>query len=187
MWAAKSTPEFKLGAAKITALVGISAVEAVTGNPEANAAVGLLIAKNVQEWKKILQIPSGGGLAGHILPSKGSALIQNFTNQINLINFKKIEFQTTRILKYQDNCQIIQSNILTEHSSKRFLYGQPKSKQLKIVKDIGSIAIIPLTGRTFLATGIVTFTVFGSLYLFNRAEKDRFKRQAAVIDVVIRH
>ena len=81
-----------------------------------------------------------------------------------------------------------------EHTARRYLQGSAQK-----IKTVAPAYLAPmssastmvnntaLTGWTCLGVGLISFTILGSLYLFQRAERKRWQNQndEVIIDVTV--
>lgn len=88
---------------------------------------------------------------------------------------------------------MIIDNIFQEHTARRYLQGSAQK-----IKTVAHIYLAPmasastkvnttaLIGWTCLGVGLIGFTILGSLYLFQRAERKRWQNQndEVIIDVI---
>ena len=85
---------------------------------------------------------------------------------------------------------MIINNMFQEHTARRYLQGSTQK-----LKTIGPTYLAPiastqikttaLIGWTCFGVGLIGFTTFGALYLFQRAERKRWQNQneGVIIDV----
>ncbi len=102
--------------------------------------------------------------------------------------------KTPKIHPYQrqftENSKMIINNMFQEHTARRYLQGS--TQKLKTINPtylapIASTQIktTALIGWTCLGVGLIGFTTFGALYLFQRAERKRWENQQNQNDEVI--
>ena len=91
------------------------------------------------------------------------------------------------------NSKMIIDNMFQEHTARRYLKGSAQK-----IKTVVPIYLAPMTsastkvnttgliGWTCLGVGLISFTILGSLYFFQRAERKRWQNQndEVVIDVI---
>jgi hypothetical protein len=83
---------------------------------------------------------------------------------------------------------MIIDNMFQEHTARRCLQGS--AQKIKTVAPLAPMAskvnTTALIGWTCLGVGLISFTILGSLYLFQRAERKRWQNQndEVLIDVI---
>ena len=93
--------------------------------------------------------------------------------------------------QFTSNSKMIIDNMFQEHTARRYLQGS--AQKIKTVAPTylapmasSQINTTALIGWTCLGVGLIGFTILGSLYLFQRAERKRWQNQndEVLIDVI---
>lgn len=89
--------------------------------------------------------------------------------------------------------KIIIDDMFQEHTARRYLQGSAQKFKTVAPTYLGPMAsastklnTTALIGWTCLGVGLISFTILGSLYLFQRAERKRWQNQndEVLIDVI---
>lgn len=115
----------------------------------------------------------------------GSILANKHQNLGSKIKDFKIVLNSTKIpeidqyqRQFTENSKMIINNMFSEHTARRYLQG---SRQINptYLAPIASTQIktTAVIGWTFLGVGLISCTIFGGLYLFQRAQCQRWKNQ----------
>ena len=153
---------------------------ALSTDPTTNGAIGAAVASKIAYMRAIL---ARGGGSQHILNPSW----KDFTIVVDSI--KTPMFHPYRS-QFTDNCKITINNIFQEHTARRYLQGSAQKIKTVALAPIASASIkentIALIGWTCLGVGLISFTILGSLYLFQRAERKRWQNQndEVIIDVI---
>lgn len=88
-------------------------------------------------------------------------------------------------------CKVNIRNLFRDHTNHRYLQGS--AQKIKIIAPTYFAPIVStqinsttaLIGWTFFGFGIISFATFGGLYLFQNAERERWRKQNSqiIIDV----
>ena len=165
---------------------------ALTTDPTTNAAMGAAVASKIAYMKAILATRGGSQqLLEYVLtPSLKNYLMKNYSITVNpvvtpLLSPAQIQLQETN--------KLIIQNMFQEHTTRRYLQGCAQK-----IKTVAPNYLAPITaaasttvnttaviGWTCLGVGLISFTILGSLYLFQRAERKRWQNQndEVIIDV----
>lgn len=176
--AAQTAAERKARIATLAAFLSTSGASAVTTDPATNAAVGSAIASKIAYMRAIL---TRGGGSCNITKSIPTSSLKDFA-----IIVDSVKTSVSEIHPYRTQCtynsKIIIDNMFHEHTTRRYLQGSAQK-----IKTIAPTYLAPiastqikttaLIGWTCFGVGIISFTVLGSLYLFQRAERKRWQNQ----------
>ncbi len=184
--AAQTAAERKARIATIAAFLSTSGASAVTADPATNAALGGAIASKIAYMRAIL---TRGGASSSITKSISSSSLKDFVIIVDSVKTSVSEIHPYRTqLAY--NSKIIIDNMFHEHTARRYLQGSAqkiKTVAPTILAPIASTQIntTALIRSTCFGVGIISFTILGSLYLFQRAERQRWQNQndEVLIDV----
>ena len=110
----------------------------------------------------------GGGGSYNIAKSISSSSLKEFVIVVDSVKTQVLEIHPYRT-EFTYNSKIIIDNMFQEHIARRYL-------QIKTVAPtyLAPIASVLTKVNT---TAIIGFTVLGSLYLFQRAERNRWHNQ----------
>ena len=144
-------------------MLSTSATTATTVDPATNAALGAAIANKIAYMKAMLM---RGGTQEYVISP--------------IIEPEKIAFR-------QKNNLII-DNMFHEHTARR--YARSCAQKFTSFKPPIAVPPVPvaliastqlnttaLIGWTFFSFGIISFTILGGLYLFQRLERKRYQNQ----------
>lgn len=172
--AAQTAAERRSRIATLAAFLAASGRGAVTSDVPTNGALGAAVASHISYMRGILA--REGGATG----CKLTKLQSSFKAPVFEIDLFRAQFDS--------NCKIIIHNIFKEQATHRYL--QVSTNKIKTVAPIYLVAMtsgqmITFIGWTSLGVGVIGFTIFGSLYLFQRAERNRYQLQndEALVDV----
>ena len=179
--AAATIAEKRQRIATLAAFLATSAA-AITTDPTTNAAVGGAVASKIGYMRAILT--RGGGGSYKITKLKSS--LKDFSI---IVDTPVLEFDPSRT-QFTSNSKMIIGNMFQEHTARRYLQGS--AQKIKTVAPTylapmasSQINTTALIGWTCLGVGLISFTILGSLYLFQRAERKRCQNQndEVLIDV----
>ena len=113
--------------------------------------------------------------------TKSISSLKDFAIIVDSVKTPVLEIHPYRT-EFTSNSKIIIDNMFQEHTAHRYL--QRSAQKIKTVAltylipmastKVNTIAII---GYTCFGVGLIGFTILGSLYLFQRAERKRWKNQ----------
>jgi len=162
---------------------------ALTTDPTTNAAMGAAVASKIAYMKATLATRGGSQqLLEYVLtPSLKNYLMKNYSITVNPV-------VTPAQIQLQETNKLIIQNMFQEHTARRYLQGS--AQKIKTVAPnylapmaaastrVNTTAVI---GWTCLGVGLIGFTILGSLYLFQRAERKRWQNQndEVLIDVTV--
>ena len=180
--AAQTAAERRARIATLAAFLSTSGASAVTTDPATNAAVGGAVASKIAYMRAILT--RGGGGSYKITKLKSS--LKDFAI---IVDTPVLEIDPSRT-QFTSNSKMIIDNMFQEHTARRYLQGS--AQKIKTVAPTylapmasSQINTTALIGWTCLGVGLIGFTILGSLYLFQRAERKRWQNQndEVLIDV----
>ena len=164
---------------------------ALTTDPTTNAAMGAAVASKIAYMKAILAARGGSQqLLEYVLtPSLKNYLMKNYSITVNPVVTPLL---SPAQIQLQETSKLIIKNMFQEHTAHRYLQGS--AQKIKTVAPnylapmaaastrVNTTAVI---GWTCLGVGLIGFTILGSLYLFQRAERKRCQNQndKVLIDV----
>lgn len=157
----------------------------MTGDPAVNTTLGAMISAHVTNIEQQLR-----GGAQVVSPSlKLIPSLKDFVIKIPVV----APLVSPARIKFQDSSKQIIQNIFSEHTARRYRYGQMSINQISIKKFIPSTYIAPIVstqlhnttfiGWTCLGGLGIAVTIVGVLYLFKSAEGKRYQNDEIVIDV----
>lgn len=123
----------------------------------------------------------------NIAKSISSSSLKEFTIIVDSVKTPVLDIHPYRT-EVTYNSKIIIENMFREHAARRYLQGS--AQKIKTVAPtylapmaaastrVNTTALICWTG---LGIGLIGFTILGSLYLFQRAERKRWQNQNNVI------
>ena len=187
--AAKTETERRARIATLAALLSASSATAAGSTPAANAGVGGAIAAHIAYMRNALQVR--GGSSSFVSVSE----LKDFKIVLNSVKMPISEINPYR-KQFTENSKMIINNMFQDHTSHRYLQGSTQklktigstylvpiastaSTQIKTLAPIASsqIPTTALIGWTSVGLGLFSFTILGSLYLFQRAERNRWQNQ----------
>ena len=170
--AAQTTAERQARVATLAALLSASTATAVGSTPAAKAGLGGAVAAHIAHMREVLQIRGGS-----ILGSK----VKDFKIVLDSVQTPILEIHPYQ-KQFTENSKMIINNMFQEHTARRYLQGSTQK-----LKTIGPSYLAPiastqikttsLTGWTCFGVGLIGFTIFGALYLFQRAKRKRWQNQ----------
>jgi len=158
---------------------------AVNTDPTTNAAMGSAVASKIAYMKAILA--RGGSLQRNQYVLNPS--LKDFIITVDSIKTPIFEIHPYRT-QFTGNSKMIIDNMFQEHTARRYL--QISAQKIKTVAPTylapiatTQINTTALIGWTCFGVGIISFTILGSLYFFQRAERKRWENQnnEVIIDV----
>lgn len=176
--AAQTAAERRARVATLAALLSASTATAVGSNPAANAGLGAAVAAHIAHMRTVLEIRGG-----QILGSKGNKII---LDSVKTPVFDIHPYRT----QFTYKSKMIIDNMFQEHTARRYLQGSVQK-----IKPFAPTYLVPiastqinttaLIGWTCFGVGLISFTILGALYLFQRAERKRWQNQnnEVIIDV----
>ena len=151
---------------------------AVTTDPTTNAAVGGAVASKIAYMRAIL---TRGGGSSNITKSISSSSLKDFAIIVDSVKTPVLEIHPYRT-EFTSNSKIIIDNMFQEHTARRYL-----QRSAQKIKTVAPTYLIPMAsskvnttaiiGYTCFGVGLIGFTILGSLYLFQRAERKRWHNQ----------
>lgn len=186
--AAATIAEKRQRIATLAAFLATSAA-AVTTDPTTNAAVGSAIASKIAYMRAIL---TRGGGSYNITKSISSSSLKEFAIIVDSVKTPILDIHSYR-QEFTYNSKMIIDNMFQEHTARRYL--QVSAQKIKTVAPTyltpmasasTKVNTTALIGWTCLGVGLIGFTILGSLYLFQRAERKRWQNQndEVLIDVI---
>ena len=171
------------------AFLSTSGASAVTTDPATNAAVGSAVASKIAYMWAVL---TRGGGSYNIAKSISSSSLKEFAIVVDSVNTPVLDIYPYRT-EFTYNSKIIIDNMFQDHTARRYLLGSAQK-----IKTVAPTCLAPmasastkvnttaLIGWTCLGVGLISFTILGSLYLFQRAERKRWQTQndEVLIDVI---
>jgi hypothetical protein len=186
--AAQTAAERRARIAILAAFLSTSGTSAVTTDPATNAAVGGAVASKIAYMRAIL---TRGGGSSNIAKSISSSSLKEFAIIVDSVKTPVLDIHPYRT-EFTSNSKMIIDNMFQEHTARRYLEGSAQK-----IKTVAPTYLAPmaaastkvnttaLIGWTWLGVGLIGFTILGSLYLFQRAERKRWQNQndEVLIDV----
>lgn len=180
--AAQTAAERRGRVATLAALLSASAGTGVGSTPAANAGLGGAIAAHISHMREVLRI-RGGSILG--------SEVKDFKIILNSVKTPILDIHPYRT-EFTYNSKVIINNMFQEHTARRCL--QVSAQKIKTVAPTylapvaaasTQVNTTALIGWTCLGVGLIGFTILGSLYLFQRAERERWQNQndGVIIDV----
>jgi len=173
--AAKTAAERRARIATLAAFLSTSVTSAATLDPATNAGLGGAVASKISHMREILI--RGGSLTKSI----SSSSLKDFVIIVDSVKTPALEMDPYRT-QFTYNSKLIIDNMFQEHATHRYIQGS--AQKLKTIApaylapivstQINTTAVI---GWTCFGVGIISFTIVGSLYLFQRAERKRWQNQ----------
>ena len=170
--AAQTAAERRARVATLAALLSASTATAVGSTPAANAGLGGAVEAHIAHMRDVLQI-RGGSILG--------SEVKDFKIVLDSVQTPILEIHPYQ-KQFTENSKMIINNMFQEHTARRYLQGSTQK-----LKTIGPTYLAPiastqinttaLIGWTCFGVGIVSFTILGALYLFQRAERKRWQNQ----------
>ena len=170
--AAQTAAERRARVATLAALLSASTATAVGSTPAANAGLGGAVAAHIAHMRDVLQI-RGGSILG--------SEVKDFKIVLDSVQTPILEIHPYQ-KQFTENSKMIINNMFQEHTARRYLQGSTQK-----LKTIGPTYLAPiastqikttaLIGWTCFGVGLIGFTTFGALYLFQRAERKRWQNQ----------
>ena len=175
--AAQTAAERKARIATLAAFLSTSGASAVTTDPATNAAVGSAVASKIAYMRAILT--RGGGGSYNIAKSISSSSLEEFAVVVNSVKTPVLDIHPywTEVTY---NSKMIIDDMFQEHTARRCLQGSAQK-----IKTVAPSYLAPmasastkvnttaLIGWTCLGVGLISFTILGSLYLFQCVEGKR--------------
>ena len=177
--------------ATLAAFLATSAA-AVTTDPTTNAALGGAVASKIAYMRAILTRGGGSYNITKAIKSISLSLLEEFAIIVDSTKTPVLDIHPYR-KEFTYNSKMIIDNMFQEHTARRYLQGS--AQKIKTVAPtylapmasastrVNTTALICWTG---LGVGLISFTILGSLYLFQRAERKRWQNQndEVLIDVI---
>jgi len=158
---------------------------ALNTDPTTNAAIGSAVASKITYMKAILA--RGGSLQRNQYVLNPS--LKDFIITVDSIKNPILEIHPYRT-QFTCNSKMIIDNMFQEHTARRYLQGSAQKIKTVAPTYLAPIAstqinTTALIGWTCFGVGIISFTILGSLYFFQRAERKRWENQnnEVIIDV----
>lgn len=172
--AAVTIAEKRQRAATLAAFLAASAA-AVTTDPVTNTAMGATVASKIGYMKAII-IRGGGN--NTVAKSISSSSLKEIVVFVNSVKTPVLDIHSYRT-QFAYNSKLIITNMFQEHNARRCF--QASAQKIQTVAPLAPLASTINTaafiGWTSLGVGLIGFTVFGSLYLFQRVERKRWQNQ----------
>ena len=190
--AAQTAAERRARIATLAAFLSTSGASAVTTDPATNAAVGGAIASKIGYMRAILS-RGGGSYNNNIAKTLSSSSLKEFSIVVDSVKTSVLDIHYYR-REFTSNSKMIIDNIFQEHTTRRYLQGSAQKIKTVAPTYLAPIAsastkvnTTALIGWTCLSVGLISFTILGSLYLFQRAERKRWQNQKdeVIINVTI--
>ena len=184
--AAQTAAERRARIATLAAFLSTSGASAITTDPATNAAVGGAVASKIAYMRAIL---TRGGGSYNIARSISSSSLKEFAIIVDSVKTPVLTIHPYRT-EFTYNSKMIIDNMFQDHTARRYLQGS--AQKIKTVAPtylapmVSASTTTPLIGWTCLGFGLISFTILGSLYLFQRAERKRWQNQndEVLIDVI---
>ena len=190
--AAQTAAERKVRIATLAAFLSTSGASAVALDPATNASVAGAVAAKIAYMRAIL---ARGGGSHNIAKSISSSSLKEFAIVVDSVKTPVLDINPYRT-EFTYNSKMIIDNMFQEHTACRYLKGSAQK-----IKTVAPTYLAPmvsastkvnttaLIGWTCFSVGLISFTILGSLYLFQRAERKRWQNQndEVLIDVIAIH
>ena len=133
-----------------------------------------------------------GGGGYNIAKSISSSSLKEFAIIVDSVKTPVLDIHSYRT-EFTYNSKMIIDNMFQEHKIRRYLQGSAQKIKTVAPTYLAPIAAASikvnttaLIGWTCLGVGLIGFTILGSLYLFQRAERKRWQNQndEVLIDVI---
>lgn len=132
-----------------------------------------------------------GGGSSNIAQSISSSSLKKLAIIVDSVKTPVLDIHPYRT-EFTNKSKMIINNMFQEHTARRYLQGSAQK-----IKTVASNYLAPMAaasttvnapaviGWTCLGAGLIGFTILGSLYLFQRAERKRWQNQndEVIIDV----
>ena len=191
--AAQTAAERQARVSTLAAFLASSGAAATSSTPSTNAAIAAGIACHIAHMRETLAT-RGGSSTSNVLSSG----IENF--KIILTPAKTPFWEINSYdLQFVENSKLIINGIFKEHNARRYFRSSASNLKILTPTSLTPIVSTPivstqiklssLIGWTCVGLGVVSFTVLGSLYLFQRSkricwENKQHQNDEVVIDVV---
>lgn len=183
---AQTVAEKKARIATVAALLSASVATVASSTPAANAAMGGAVAAHIKHMRDVIRL-RGGEILGSLLKNSEIILdsVKLTVTEIHQIHPFHAEFT--------QNSKIIIQNIFESRKMNRYLKTTSFSKYKYIAPitassqlTLNTIGPIKLIGFTICGVGVIIFTSLGTLYLFQRSERERNSRiQNIILDTAV--
>ncbi len=187
--AAQTAAERRARIATLAAFLSTSGASAVTTDPATNAALGGAVASKIAYMRAIL---TRGGGSYNIAKSISSSSLKEFAIIVDSVKTPVLDIHPYRT-EFTYNSKMIIDNMFQDHTARRYLQGSAQKIKTVTPTYLTPMALAStkvnttaLIGWTCLGVGLIGFTILGSLYLFQRAERKRWQNQndEILIDVI---
>ena len=128
-------------------------------------------------------ILSGGGESYNIPKSISSSSLKEFAIVVNLVKTPVFDIHPYRT-EFTYNSKMIIDNMFQDHTACRYLQGSAQKIKtvaptylVQMASASTKVNTTGLIGSTCLGVGLISFTILGSLYLFQCAERKRWQNQ----------
>ena len=172
--AAQTAAERRARIATLAAFLSTSGASAITTDPATNAAVGGAVASKIAYMRAML---TRGGGSYNIARSISSSSLKEFAIIVDSVKTPVSTIHPYRA-EFTYNSKMIIDNMFQDHTARRYLQGSTQKIKTvaptylaPIVSVSTKVNTTPLIGWTCLGFGLISFTILGSLYLFQRAER----------------
>jgi hypothetical protein len=147
---------------------------ALTTDPTTNAAMGAAVASKIAYMKAILATRGG---SQQLLEYVLTPSLKNYLITVNpVVNPLLSPLLSPAQIKLQETNKLLIQNMFQEHTARRYLNGLAQK-----IKPTAYLA--PIASTQIKTTALIGFTILGSLYLFQRAERLRSQNHEVIIDV----
>ena len=188
--AAQTEAERRARIATLAAFLSTSGASTVALDPATNAAIGSAVASKIAYMRAIL---TRGGGSYSIAKSISSSSLKEFAIVVDSVKTPVLDIHPYQA-EFTYNSKMIIDNMFQEHTARCYLQGSAQK-----IKTVVPAYLAPITsastkvsttaivGWTCLGVGLISFTILGSLYLFQRAERKRWQNEndEVIIDVTV--
>lgn len=178
--AAQTAAERRARIATLAAFLSTSGASAVTTDPATNLAVGSAVATKIAYMRAIL---TRGGGSYNIAKSISSSSLKEFAIVVDSVKTPVLDVHPYRT-EFTCNSKMIIDNMFQDHTASRYLQGSTQKMKTVVPTYLAPMAsattkvnTTALIGWTCIGFGLISFTILGSLYLFQRAERNRWQNQ----------
>ena len=178
--AARMAAERRSRIATLAAFLSTSGAAAVTTDPATNVGVGAAVATKIAYMRAILARGGGNYDITKLIPSSS---LKEFEIVADSVKTPVLDIHPYRT-QFTCNSKMIIHNMFDNHTARRYLQGSAQKMKTVVPNYLAPMAstattlnTVALIGWTFFGFKLISFTVFGSLYLFQRAERKRWQNQ----------
>ena len=178
--AATTEAERRACIATLAAFLSTSGAAAVTTDPATNAGVGAAVASKIAYMRAVLARGGGNyGITKLIPPSS----LKEFEIIADSGKTPVLDINPYRT-QFTCNSKMIITNMFENHTAHRYLQASTQKMKTVVPTYVAPMTSAATTlntnafiGWTFFGFGLTSFTVFGSLYLFQRTERKRWQNR----------